>query len=65
MFNNVNLLSTMASNFGDFARRVLKIVFTADELRSHGLPPRRDHLSRPVLDEDRFKLVNGENVSDS
>ena len=63
MYNGINLLSIQCSNFGDFARKAMKIIFTEDELRSHTLPPKRQYLSRPALDQDRFDLLNGDNIS--
>jgi hypothetical protein len=59
MYESTNLLHTIASSVGDFARKTMRIVFTEQELKTHILPPTRSHLSRPSLDETRFQLVNG------
>lgn len=53
----------MARNYGDFARRTMRILFTADELKTSVLPPSRSYLSRPALDEKRFELLNGKQFS--
>lgn len=59
MHENTNLLNTLASSVGDFARKNMRIVFTEEELKAQVLPPARSHLKRESLDEHRFQLVNG------
>ena len=59
MYENINLLGTIASSFGDFARRTMRIVFTENELKTQILPPQRSFLNRSSLDEKKFQLVNG------
>jgi hypothetical protein len=43
----------------DFARQVLRTLFTPQELKTCILPPARKHLSRPPLDEERFNVFHG------
>ncbi|CAF4979806.1 unnamed protein product [Rotaria socialis] len=59
MYGDIDLLQTMGSTFGDFARKTMKIVFTEEELKERILPPQRSHLSRPSLDLAKFRIVNG------
>ena len=47
----------------DFCRKTLKLIFTKEELRTHILPPKRDHLKRPALDEQRFNIFLGEIIA--
>ncbi|CAF1206912.1 unnamed protein product [Rotaria magnacalcarata] len=56
MFNNYNLLDLMATDYGNYARKILRIVFSQDELKSSILPPGKPHLRRQPLDQDRFKI---------
>ncbi|CAM4864583.1 unnamed protein product [Rotaria socialis] len=58
MYGDIDLLQTMGSTFGDFARKTMKIVFTEEELKERILPPQRSHLSRPSLDLAKFRIVN-------
>ena len=62
MYNNINLLGTVASSFGDFDRKTMRIVFTEDELETHILSPKRSYLTKPSLNEEKFQLVNGMNI---
>ena len=62
MYNNINLLGKVASSFGDFARKTMRIVFTEDELKTHILPPKRSYLTKTSLNEEKFQLVNGMNT---
>ncbi|CAF2986500.1 unnamed protein product, partial [Rotaria sp. Silwood2] len=57
-YNGINLITTVGKDFGDFARQIIRILYTPDELRTCILPPRRPHLSREPLDPDRFRLLN-------
>lgn len=59
MHDEINLLATVASSIGDFARKTMRLVFSQHELETHVLPPKRHHLARDSLDEERFKKVNG------
>lgn len=38
----------------------MRLLYTADELRTCVLPPDRSHLARKALDTDRFRLLNGD-----
>ena len=62
MHGTTNLLSTSAKDLVDFSRKTLKILFTAEELKTRLLPPQRDHLKRRTLDEERFNKMIGKNV---
>lgn len=48
----------MGRNYGDFARRTMRILFSSKELKNCVLPPSRSYLTRPALDENRFELFN-------
>ncbi|CAF3351230.1 unnamed protein product [Rotaria socialis] len=56
MFNNYNLLDLMVTDYGNYARKILRIVFSRDELKSSILPPGKPHFRRQPLDQDRFKI---------
>ncbi|CAF1109136.1 unnamed protein product [Rotaria sordida] len=57
-YNGTNLITIVGKDFGDFARQIMRILYTPDELQTCILPPRRPHLSREPLDPDRFRLLN-------
>ena len=59
MYNNRNLLNTPAKSLVDFACKVIKLLFSQEELKTHLLPPKREHLQRPALDENRFNILLG------
>lgn len=59
MFGNINLLRIPAKDIIDYARKTLKILFSSEELKTHILPPARDHLRRPALNEERFNILLG------
>jgi hypothetical protein len=59
MYGNKNLLRTQAKDIVDYGRRTLKILFSPEELKTHILPPERDHLRRPALDQERFNILLG------
>ncbi|CAF5229264.1 unnamed protein product, partial [Rotaria magnacalcarata] len=55
-----NLLKVSGRDIGDYARKLLDILFTTQELQSSILPSHAAHLyQKEVLDEDRFKILNG------
>ncbi|CAF1485624.1 unnamed protein product, partial [Adineta steineri] len=58
MYEDTNLLRTVASSFGDFARKTMRLVFNAHELTTQILPPQRHYLARTSLNEKKFQLVN-------
>lgn len=64
MYKNRNLLSTSAKSLVDFARKTLKLLFSPEELRTHLLPPKREHFKRPALDETRFNILLGKIIFD-
>ncbi|CAF4046241.1 unnamed protein product, partial [Rotaria magnacalcarata] len=54
-----NLLKVSGRDIGDYARKLLDILFTTQELQSSILPSQAAHLyQKEVLDEDRFKILN-------
>ncbi|CAF3294467.1 unnamed protein product [Rotaria sp. Silwood2] len=55
MFGEINLLDVMATDYGDYARQILQIIYTSDELKNSILPPGKPYLARPPLAKDRFK----------
>ncbi|CAF1604877.1 unnamed protein product, partial [Didymodactylos carnosus] len=57
-YENENLLDIAGTSYGDYARKLMKKLFTEEELKSRILPPARQHLKRPVLDEHKFKFLN-------
>jgi hypothetical protein len=60
----MNLLDTLAKDPIDYSRKTLKLLFSEEELKTHTLPPKRDHLRREPLDERRFNKLLGKNRSD-
>ncbi|CAF1492809.1 unnamed protein product [Adineta steineri] len=58
MYEDTNLLRTVASSFGDFARKTMRLVFSQHELTTQILPPQRHYLARTSLNEKKFELVN-------
>ncbi|CAF4519374.1 unnamed protein product, partial [Rotaria magnacalcarata] len=59
MFKNINLLGVMATDYGDYSRQILRIIFTGDELKTCILPPGNAHLTREPLDQERFTIFLG------
>ncbi|UJR37028.1 hypothetical protein I4U23_029735 [Adineta vaga] len=59
MYDNKNLLEIRARDIFDFGRKILKTLYTSEELGSSILPPARSHLARPSLDPVRFHLFHG------
>ncbi|CAF1493592.1 unnamed protein product, partial [Rotaria sordida] len=60
IFNKINLLDVMATDYGDYARQILRIIFTSGELKNCILPPGRPHLARKPLDQERFKTFTND-----
>lgn len=56
MYGSTDLLEVLATDYGDYARRILRVLYTDEELKNSILPPARKHLSRKPLDEVRFKI---------
>ncbi|CAF4344993.1 unnamed protein product [Rotaria magnacalcarata] len=59
MFNNYNLLDLMATDYGNCVRKILRIVFSGDVLKSSILPPGKPHFRCQPLDQDHFKICMG------
>ncbi|CAF4678720.1 unnamed protein product, partial [Rotaria magnacalcarata] len=59
MFKNINFLGVMATDYGDYSRQILRIIFTGDELKTCILPPGKAHLTREPLDQERFTIFLG------
>lgn len=55
------MVDVVGTNFGDFARQVMRILYTTEELKTCILPPKRSYLVREPLDPERFRLLNGNN----
>ncbi len=53
------MVEVVGRDFGDFARQVMRILYTEEELKTCILPPKRKHLAREPLDSERFGLLNG------
>lgn len=59
MFKDQNLLNISARDPPDYARKILRTLFTCDELSTSVLPSRYDHLYvKKPLDKERFDLLN-------
>ncbi|CAF4245033.1 unnamed protein product [Rotaria magnacalcarata] len=56
-YSDQNLIEIVGKDFGDYARRVMRVLFTEEELRTSILPPKRKHLAREPLDSVRFLPV--------
>ena len=50
----------MATDYGGYARKILRIIFSSEELKNSILPPGRPHLTRQPLDQKRFNIFTGE-----
>ncbi|CAF1492541.1 unnamed protein product, partial [Rotaria magnacalcarata] len=55
MHDSTDLLGALGTDYGDYARNILRILYTKEELQTSILPPGRTHLSRKPLDKVRFK----------
>ena len=62
MFNNVNLTTFVARDPAHFARRLMGILHTDEELSNSLLPDRpsetRKHYTKLPLDEVRFEILH-------
>lgn len=59
MFNEINLLEIHAKNPGDYGRRLLRILYTENELKTCMLPSSvSDRYLKPKLNETRFNILN-------
>ena len=59
MHGEVNLTKIRSKSVGDYARQVLRIIFTKSELISSILPPGGSHFARPQLDVHKFEKLHG------
>ncbi|CAF1654065.1 unnamed protein product [Rotaria magnacalcarata] len=55
MHDSTDLLGALGTDYGDYTRNILRILYTKEELQTSILPPGRTHLSRKPLDKVRFK----------
>jgi hypothetical protein len=63
MWKQKNLLDIVARDPGDYARQLLNILYTEDEIGSSLVPSRSAHLyQKDVLDEKRFAILNGKHT---
>ncbi|CAF1281434.1 unnamed protein product [Adineta ricciae] len=59
MYEGQNLLEIRGRDIYDYGRKILKTLYTSQELGSCILPPARNHLARPALDPVRFNIFHG------
>ena len=59
MYNGQNLLEIMCQNYGDYARKLMKIIFSAEDLQTRILPPAWGHLARKALEQSSFNSLSG------
>ncbi len=60
MWEQKNLLNIVARDPGDYARKLLRALYTEEEIRSSLVPSQSAHLyEKDVLDEKRFAKLNG------
>ncbi len=57
-YEGQNLVDVVGRDFGDYARQVMYVLFTEEELATCILPPKRRHLTREPLDSGRFTLLH-------
>ena len=54
------MLHIRGKNVGDYARQLLRAIYSPEELLSSILPPGGPQYSRTPLDSERFEVVHGE-----
>ena len=59
MYEGQNLLEIRGRDIYDYGIKILKMLYTSQELSSCILPPARNHLARPALDPVRFNVFHG------
>lgn len=65
MFQDRDLLDVPAKNAGEYARNLLRILFTPEELQTCLLPSSQaKSYNKPELDSDRMRLMNGKDFED-
>ena len=63
MYEGRNLLEVSAKNAGEYARNLLKILFTPEELQSSLLPSQQSkRYSKQEFDHTRLHLLNGKKI---
>lgn len=63
MHEKQNSLSIRGRNIGDYARLVLRALYSNDELLDSILPPGGAHFRCKLLDNQRFEKLHGKYVS--
>ncbi|CAF1617933.1 unnamed protein product, partial [Didymodactylos carnosus] len=58
IYEEENLLEISATSYGDYGRRLMRIMFSKEELKLSVLPPARSHLSKKPLNERKFSFLN-------
>lgn len=58
MHNNINLLTIRGKNIGDYARNVMRELYSHEELITSILPPGASHYMRKPLDNERFEKLH-------
>lgn len=59
MHGNENLLDINGKNPGDYGRRLLRVLYTSEELKACMLPSTiGDRYSKPKLDAQKFELLH-------
>ena len=49
----------MGTDYGDYSRKILRLIFTPKELKNSILPPGKSYLTREPLEGARFKIFTG------
>lgn len=63
MWDDKNLLSIVARDPGDYARKLLRVLFTQSEIQSSLIPSQSAHLyHKDILDEERFGVLNSKHI---
>ncbi|CAF4784200.1 unnamed protein product, partial [Rotaria magnacalcarata] len=58
MHGNINLLLIRGKSVGDYARQVLRSLYSHEELTSSILPPGGEQFARKPLDNQRFEKLH-------
>ena len=60
MYQEQDLLRIRAKDYGDYARQLLRTLYSKEELVECILPPGHSRFARPLLENERFQLFHGE-----
>jgi hypothetical protein len=60
MYQEQDLLRIRAKDYGDYARQLLRTLYSTDELVGCILPSGHPRFTRPPLEKERFQLFHGE-----